>query len=258
MTDIAQNTKIPTHLAVIMDGNGRWAKKRVLNRVDGHRKGVEAARDIVKSSRELGIKYLTLYTFSKENWNRPKVEVDILMSMLEKHLRGEKALFMENNIKFTIIGNRADLPDNIIAAVEDLEKSTLSNDGMTLQLALSYGGRDEIVEAAKKILNKVQAGELKEEDITEDVFSNNLYTAGVPDPDLLIRTSGESRLSNFLLWQCAYTEIYITGVLWPDFNKDELLKALKDFGSRERRFGLVVDNSVSDEVTEAERVAAGS
>lgn len=254
MSDLNKINNIPCHLAVIMDGNGRWAKKRILNRVDGHRKGIEAARTIVRASRELGIKYLTLYTFSKENWNRPKMEVDILMSLLENHLKSERELFIENNIRFTIIGNRNDLPENVLGAVAELEEATKANDAMTLQLALSYGGRDEIVEAAKKVASMVKSGELNEEDITEEIFAENLFTKGVPDPDLLIRTSGESRISNFLLWQSAYTEIYITDVLWPDFTRDDLCAAISDFQKRERRFGLVADDGSSD----AKRVAAGT
>ncbi len=241
---------VPKHLAVIMDGNGRWAKKRILNRVDGHRKGIEAARQIIESSMKLGIKYLTLYTFSKENWNRPKIEVNFLMGLFEKHIKSESSLFIENNIRFKVIGDVRDLPESVREAVKELEDKTISNDGMTLQLALSYSGRDEILEAVKSISNKVKNGEVRVEDIDEELFENNLYTKGVPDPDLLIRTSGESRISNFLLWQLAYTEIHITDVLWPDFTKEDLMVAIRDYGSRERRFGLVDGDG-------DEKVAAG-
>lgn len=232
-------TTVPTHLAVIMDGNGRWAKKRILNRVDGHRKGIETAREVIESSMELGIKYLTLYTFSKENWNRPKMEVDLLMGLFEKHIKNESALFIKNNIRFKVIGRVQDFSDSLQSAVRDLEEKTANNNGMTLQLALSYSGRDEILEAVKSIAGKVKDGEFNEEDISEELFEDNLYTKGVPDPDLLIRTSGESRISNFLLWQLAYTEIYITDVLWPDFTKEDLMIAIRDYQSRDRRFGLV-------------------
>ena len=242
--------RVPTHLAVIMDGNGRWAKKRILNRVDGHRKGIEVARQVIESSRELGIKYLTLYTFSKENWNRPKIEVDLLMGLFEKHIKSESALFIENNIRFKVIGKVEDFSKSLQDAVYDLEEKTASNDGMTLQLALSYSGRDEILEAVKSVAGKVKDGDITADDIDEELFENNLYTKGVPDPDLLIRTSGESRISNFLLWQLAYTEIYITDVLWPDFVEEDLITAIRDYQSRDRRFGLV-------ESEDEEKVAAG-
>lgn len=242
---------VPTHLAVIMDGNGRWAKKRILNRVDGHRKGIETAREVIESSMELGIKYLTLYTFSKENWNRPKIEVDLLMGLFEKHIKSEANLFIKNNIRFKVIGKVEDFSKSLQSAVRSLEEKTAGNDGMTLQLALSYSGRDEILEAVKSIAGKVKDGEIAEEDINEELFEENLYTKGIPDPDLLIRTSGESRISNFLLWQLAYTEIYITDVLWPDFTKEDLCIAIGDYQSRDRRFGLVESDS------NKEKVAAG-
>ncbi len=229
----------PRHIAIIMDGNGRWARKRLLNRINGHKKGIEVVRDIVTCCRELGVKYLTLYTFSRENWQRPAEEVGFLMRLLEKHLKKDEDLFLNNRIRFKAIGNIAELPVNVRGAIEGLEKKTASFTDMYLQLALSYSGRDEIIRAAKILVEKAAKGQIKAEDITEDIFSEGLYTAGVPDPDLLIRTSGESRISNFLLWQLAYTEIHITDVLWPDFSREHLTNAIRDYHQRERRFGLV-------------------
>ncbi|MBI5971401.1 MAG: isoprenyl transferase [Deltaproteobacteria bacterium] len=231
--------KPPGHIAVIMDGNGRWARQRFLNRINGHKKGIEAARDLVKYCRELGIPYLTLYTFSRENWMRPAHEVDLLMGLLEAHLKGEEKMMMDNGIRFRAVGNVSELPSSVRETVAGLEARTSNNAEMTLQLALSYSGRDEIVHAAKVIASKAASGEIKPGDVNEELVSSFLYTAGAPDPDLLIRTSGEKRLSNFLLWQIAYTEIYIADVLWPDFNRGHLDAAIADYHSRERRFGLV-------------------
>lgn len=247
---------VPTHLAVIMDGNGRWAKKRILNRVDGHRKGIERAREVIESSMEMGIKYLTLYTFSKENWNRPKIEVDLLMSLFEKHIKSEASLFIKNNIRFKVIGKVEDFSKSLQSAVRELEDKTKDNDGMTLQLALSYSGRDEILEAVKSIAREVKSGAIEIDHIDEELIEKNLYTSGVPDPDLLIRTSGESRISNFLLWQLAYTEIYITDVLWPDFTKDDLMIAIGDYQSRDRRFGLVCSEDNNEDDSDGEKVVA--
>ena len=235
--DIAPD-KLPRHVAVIMDGNGRWAKKRFLPRINGHRKGVGVAREMVTVSRSIGLKHLTLYTFSRENWKRPASEVKMLMLLLEKHLRKEYPLFMDNNVRFHAIGRLDDLPPKVRSEIDWLEKETASHDGMTLHLALSYGGRGEIVDACKRIVARVASGEIAEDDITEETFKEHLYTAGTPDPDLLIRTSGEARISNFLLWQLAYAEIHITDVLWPDFTKEHLFDAIRDFQVRERRFGL--------------------
>ncbi len=229
----------PRHIAIIMDGNGRWARKRLLNRISGHTKGIEVVRDVVTCCRELGVKYLTLYTFSRENWQRPAEEVGFLMRLLEKHLRKEEDLFIKNRIRFSAIGNMAELPANVRAAVEDLEAKTASFTDMHLQLALSYSGRHEIIRATKILAEKAARGLIKADDITEEIFSRGLYTAGLPDPDLLIRTSGESRISNFLLWQLAYTEIHITDVLWPDFSREDLKDAIRDYHRRERRFGLI-------------------
>jgi len=229
----------PRHIAIIMDGNGRWARKRLLNRINGHKKGIEVVRDIVTCCRELGVKYLTLYTFSRENWQRPAEEVGFLMSLLEKHLKKDEDLFLDNRIHFKAIGKTQELPLKVRGAVEGLEQKTADFTDMYLQLALSYSGRDEIIRAAKILIEKAARGQIKADDITEDIFSEGLYTAGIPDPDLLIRTSGECRISNFLLWQLAYTEIHITDVLWPDFTREDLTNAILDYHRRERRFGLV-------------------
>jgi|SRR3990172_8374593 len=232
--------KLPRHIAIIMDGNGRWAGSRLLARINGHRKGIEVARDIVTYSRELGVEYLTLYTFSKENWNRPAEEVGLLMKLLERHLKSEEKTLLENDIRFRAIGKTRDLPENVREAAASLEAKTKGCASMTLQLALSYSGREEITEAARRMARRVAEGALRPDEITEEMFSNFLYTAGAPDPDLLVRTSGEKRISNFLLWQLAYTEIYITDVLWPDFTRGHLDEAIRDYQGRERRFGLVV------------------
>jgi undecaprenyl diphosphate synthase len=221
-----------------MDGNGRWAKKRSLNRIKGHREGAESVRDIVRVCREIGIEVLTLYAFSTENWQRPRQEVSALMSLLKGFLRSEVAEMMENGIRLCAIGQIERFPDDVLKVLQDVIDMTRKNQGMILNLALSYGGRDEILTAARKIASDVRAGRLQPEEITEEVFSNFLYTQGLPEPDLLIRTSGEMRISNFLLWQIAYTELYITNTLWPDFRREELTQILQDFQKRERRFGM--------------------
>ncbi len=241
MNELSQIDR-PRHIAIIMDGNGRWARKRLLNRVNGHKKGIEVVKDIVTRCRKLGIMYLTLYTFSKENWRRPAAEVAFLMRLLAKHLKKDDNLFLENRIHFKAIGNISELPENVSEAIRELEEKTASFTGMHLQLALSYSGRDEITRAARILADKAAKGLIKADDITEDIFSNELYTADVPDPDLLIRTSGECRISNFLLWQLAYTEIHITDVLWPDFTTEDLDQAIRDYQRRERRFGLVTES----------------
>ncbi|MFQ5736728.1 MAG: isoprenyl transferase [Thermodesulfobacteriota bacterium] len=242
--DNSVKDKLPRHIAVIMDGNGRWARKRLLNRINGHRKGIEAARATVRHCREIGIECLTLYTFSRENWNRPAHEVKMLMVFLEHHLKEEEPMLIENNIRFKAIGNISDLPEGVRTVIGRLERETADNTGMTLQLALSYSGREEITRAARELARRAAAGDLRPEDVTEEVFESALYTASAPDPDLLIRTSGEKRISNFLLWQMAYTEIYITGVMWPDFTTDDLDAAIRDYMGRERRFGLVKEQGV--------------
>jgi len=228
---------LPQHVAVIMDGNGRWARERHLPRIEGHRAGAESARTIIRTAGELGIKYLTLYAFSVENWNRPKEEVDALMKYLVHYLKTETSELNKNNVKLEVIGQVYRLPENV---QEHLRKSiaTLSeNNGLTLVMALSYGGRTEIVEAARAIAKKVKAHELDPADVTEQVFAQHLYTRNVPDPDLLIRTSGEMRISNFLLWQISYAELVITPTLWPDFRKPQFYAAIEEYHRRHRRFG---------------------
>jgi undecaprenyl diphosphate synthase len=228
---------LPRHVAVIMDGNGRWAKQRHLPRIEGHRAGAESARAIIRTAGELGIKYLTLYAFSVENWNRPKDEVDALMKYLVHYLKTETPELNKSNVRLQVIGQIYRLPE---AVQEHLRKSiaTLSrNNGLTLIMALSYGGRTEIVEAVRSIAAKVKAGELDPADITEQVFAQNLYTRNLPDPDLLIRTSGEMRVSNFLLWQISYAELVVTQTLWPDFRKAQFFDALEEYARRHRRFG---------------------
>jgi undecaprenyl diphosphate synthase len=230
---------LPRHVAVIMDGNGRWAKQRGLPRVEGHRQGAESARTIIRTAGELGIKYLTLYAFSLENWNRPKDEVDALMKYLVHYLKTETPELNKNNVKLEVIGHIYRLPENV---QEQLKKAiaTLSrNNGLTLIMALSYGGRTEIVDAVRAIAEKVQRGKLDPADINDEVFSQHLYTRNWPDPDLLIRTSGEMRVSNFLLWQISYAELVITPTLWPDFRKQQFFAALEEYARRHRRFGGV-------------------
>jgi undecaprenyl diphosphate synthase len=228
---------LPRHVAIIMDGNGRWAKQRQLPRIEGHRAGADSARAIIRTAGELGIKYLTLYAFSVENWNRPKDEVDALMKYLVHYLKTETSELNKNNVRLEIIGQVYRLPEGV---QEQLKKtvSTLSkNNGLTLIMALSYGGRTEIVEAVRGIASKVKAGELDPADITEQVFAQHLYTRNLPDPDLLIRTSGEMRVSNFLLWQISYTEFLVTPTMWPDFRKAQFYAALEEYHLRHRRFG---------------------
>jgi undecaprenyl diphosphate synthase len=228
---------MPQHVAVIMDGNGRWARQRHLPRIEGHRQGAESARVIIRTAGELGIKYLTLYAFSAENWNRPKDEVDSLMKYLIHYLKSETPDLNKSNVRLEAIGQIHRLPENV---QEQLRKSiaTLSkNNGLTLVLALSYGGRAEIVDAARSLAKKVKAGELDPEDITEKIFAQHLYTRNWPDPDLLIRSSGEMRISNFLLWQISYTELVVTQTLWPDFRKPQFYAALEEYTRRHRRFG---------------------
>jgi undecaprenyl diphosphate synthase len=228
---------LPRHVAVIMDGNGRWAKQRHLPRIEGHRAGADSARAIIRTAGELGIKYLTLYAFSVENWNRPKDEVDALMKYLVHYLKTETPELNKSNVRLQVIGQIYRLPE---AVQEHLRKSiaTLSrNNGLTLIMALSYGGRTEIVEAVRSIASRVKAGEMDPADITEQVFAQSLYTRNLPDPDLLIRTSGEMRVSNFLLWQISYAELVVTQTLWPDFRKPQFYEALEEYARRHRRFG---------------------
>ena len=229
--------KIPRHIAIIMDGNGRWARKRLMNRINGHRKGMEAVKNAVLASRELGVKYLTLYAFSTENWQRPKEEVQALMSLLGKYLASELKLMMENDIRLISIGDIDNIPKDKKQVLLNTIEKTKNNKSMVLNLALSYGARTEILSAVKFLAKNVKNGSLDISQIDEELFSSSLLTQKIPDPDLLIRTSGEMRISNFLLWQIAYTELYFTDTLWPDFNKEELFKAVKEYQSRERRFG---------------------
>jgi len=233
--------KLPGHIAIIMDGNGRWAQQHAMGRIAGHKKGAEAVRLTVRTCREIGIKVLTLYAFSTENWFRPAREVKALMHLLEEYLRSEIREMLDNGIRLTTIGDTEALKEPIKAVLRETIAKTAHNSDMTLNLALSYGGRDEIISAVKDILKDIQRGALAREDVTPDIFSRYLDTAGLPDPDLLIRTSGEYRISNFLLWQSAYTEFYFTEVLWPDFNRDELFLAIAEYQRRERRFGLTSD-----------------
>lgn len=237
---------LPRHLAIIMDGNGRWAKARLLPRIMGHRKGVQTVRLIVEECSKIGIGYLTLFAFSAENWSRPKTEVRSLMTLLKKYIRMEVPRMMRNNIRFNVIGNRIDLPEDVAVGLDDAMQVTAANSGMTLTLALSYGSRQELLQAAKAVAADICSGKLSPDVLSEDSFSQYLYTATLPDPDLLVRTSGEMRISNFLLWQLAYTELYFTEINWPDFSKDELHKALADYQQRERRFGLTSDQLKSD------------
>jgi len=231
--------KLPLHVAIIMDGNGRWAKKRLLSRIKGHEKGSETVRTIVRTCREIGISILTLYAFSTENWQRPKHEVAALMTLLKNFLESEQKEMLDKNIRLGTIGQTERLPKNVREALHKVMVVTENNDGLLLNLALSYGGRTEIVKMVREIAKKARDGMIEPDSITSDVVSEHLYTGEMPDPDLLIRTSGEMRVSNFLLWQIAYTEIYVTDTLWPDFGKDEFIKILKDYQHRERRFGRI-------------------
>jgi len=233
--------KMPRHLAIIMDGNGRWAKQRMLQRIVGHQKGVEAVRATVEECSKLGIGYLTLFAFSAENWLRPKTEVQALMALLKKYIRSEVPRMMRNNVRFGVIGNREDLPASVNREIDDAIARTAANTGMLLTLALSYGSRQEIARAAVRLAADAVAGTVDLATVSEELFTGYLFTGGIPDPDLLIRTSGEMRISNFLLWQLAYTELYFTDVNWPEFDRTELHKALKDYQERERRFGLTSD-----------------
>lgn len=228
---------LPIHIGIIMDGNGRWAKKRKLPRLAGHKEGVKSVRKIVRLCGEVNIKYLTLYTFSTENWKRSDREVSFLMNMMNNLIKSEVKELNKNNVKLKFIGNRKLLNNNMQIEINKAEKFTEKNTGLTLLLALSYGARDEIINAVKKIIDCYKANE--NINIDEESFKDFLYTKNIPDPDLIIRTSGEKRLSNFLIYQSAYSEIYFTEVLWPDFREDELFKALDDFSKRKRRFGKV-------------------
>ena len=230
---------VPLHVAIIMDGNGRWAAKRGLPRTEGHRRGADSVRTVIKAASRFGVKYLTLFGFSSENWNRPSGEVMDLMGLLRLYLRKELAELHKQGVKFRVIGERSRLPQDIQGLIANAEERTRNNTGLNLLLALSYGGRAELAGAARALSEQVKAGELDPADIDEDKLADHLETRGIPDPDLLIRTSGEKRISNFLLWQTAYTEFVFTDTLWPDFDAQEFEAALAEFQSRERRYGSV-------------------
>jgi len=230
--------KLPRHIAIIMDGNGRWAKEKGKLRVFGHHSGVLSVRDVVEGACDLDLKYLTLYTFSSENWNRPKLEVMAIMELMVNTIHKEIDNFMKKNVKLNAIGDLDMLPEKAHKELKNAIDTTAGNTGLVLTLALSYSSRREIVRAAKNIAAKVKSGELHINDIDEELFENNLYTGDMPDPELLIRTSGEHRISNYLLWQIAYAELYFTPKLWPDFRKEDLYEAILDYQKRERRFGM--------------------
>ena len=230
--------RLPGHVAIIMDGNGRWARKRYLPRIMGHRQGAKTVKEIVTAARELGISYLTLYAFSTENWNRPEEEVNALMDLLYEYLLKEAAELLGNRIRLNAVGELHRLPDKVLRCLEQTMRDTAENSQMVLTLALSYGGRQEIVHAARRFAEMCLEGRARPEDLDTAIFSSLLWTADMPDPDLVIRTSGEMRISNFLLYQAAYSELYITDTLWPDFNRQEFEKALLDYQTRERRFGM--------------------
>lgn len=230
-------TKIPTHIAIIMDGNGRWAKQQAQERVFGHQHGVEAVRRVIEAAAEAGVKYLTLYTFSTENWNRPKAEVDALMSLLVSAVHNELESLKKNQVRLKAIGDLSSLPTECYNELQRALRETADDKGLTVVLALSYSGRSELTHAAQKIAEDACKGQLKPEDITADVVSKYLYDNTIPDPDILIRTGGEYRISNFLLWQLAYSEFFFLPIMWPEFQKEDLWKIIFDFQSRERRFG---------------------
>jgi undecaprenyl diphosphate synthase len=229
--------RLPVHVAIIMDGNGRWAKQRGQPRVEGHRRGVGSVRSTIEECCRLGVGQLTLYCLSSENWKRPQDELDFLMALLEQYLIAERAEIMEQDIRFTVIGRRSGLPANVLKEMDENIRMSRDNRGMCLCLAINYGARTEIVDAVRQLARQVKAGTLDPDAIEEDTISGALYTAGMPDPDLLIRTAGEMRVSNYLLWQISYAELWVTEKCWPDFDRDCLHQALRDYAARERRFG---------------------
>lgn len=243
--DRIDRKKLPEHIAIIMDGNGRWAKKKGNERIFGHRNAIKAVRETVEAAAELGIAYLTLYAFSTENWNRPRTEIDALMSLLVSTLDSETKTLMDNNIQLAAIGDLESLPVKVRNHLQRTMKKTNGNTGMKLILALSYSGRWEIIDALKSIARKIEKGELEARDLSFELFNEYLQTGGIPDPALLIRTSGEYRVSNFLLWQIAYAELYFTETLWPDFGKEELFEAICNFQNRERRFGKISEQVIN-------------
>ena len=228
---------MPKHVAIIMDGNGRWATSRGLSRTEGHKKGAEAAQRAVEAARDLGIPFVTLFSFSSENWNRPPSEIEDLMNLLRYYLKKEAAEMLKNGARLVVIGDRERLPADIVKLIQDSEESTRENTKITVVIALSYGGRHDIVFAARELARQAKAGKIDIEKIDEDVFSRYLMTRGIPDPDLMIRTSGESRISNFLMWQLAYAELFFTNTLWPDFGKADMEEAVAFFNGRDRRYG---------------------
>lgn len=230
-------SKLPEHVAIIMDGNGRWAKKRGNKRVFGHKNGVKAVRNVVEAAGEIGVKYLTLYAFSTENWKRPVFEVNALMSLFITAVKNESKKLMQNNVKLSAIGQLSSLPNDVQDNLNEIIEKTKNNTGLNLILAISYSSRQEITEMVKKISVKFAKNEITENEITEQLVVNNLQTANIPDPEMLIRTSGEFRISNFLLWQISYSELYFTDVLWPDFSKQDFFEAIINYQNRERRFG---------------------
>jgi len=242
---------LPRHVAIIMDGNGRWAQRRGLRRIRGHVAGVESVRAVTRLARKLGISYLTLFAFSEENWQRPALEIRVLMALLRRYLHRELPEMLEHRIALKAIGDLERLPLEVQRDLDWGIKTTAAGDQMVLTAALSYGGRSEIVQAARKLAQEVAAGRLRPEDIDAALFARYLYTAGMPDPDLLIRTSGENRLSNFLLWQTAYTEFYLTETLWPDFRDEDFVKALQAYQQRERRFGLTQEQIEEEAASES-------
>ncbi len=238
---MAEETKIPQHVAIILDGNGRWAKSKGMPRNYGHVQGAKTVEKICEEAYRMGIQYLTVYAFSTENWNRPADEVDALMGLLRNYMKTCLKTAAKNNMCVRVIGEKSRLDEDIRRRIAELEAATKENTGLHFQIAINYGGRDEIIRAVKKLAKQVQAGELNPKDITQEQFDGALDTAGIPEPDLLIRTCGEQRISNFLLWQLAYTEFYFTPIAWPDFTKEELEKAVAAYNKRDRRYGLVTE-----------------
>ena len=244
---ILDKDKTPKHVAIIMDGNGRWAKSKKLPRISGHKAGVKAVREVTKSCSKIGIQHLTLFTFSSENWQRPSMEVNALMKLLLSSIHNELKSLIENNVRFTYIGNIDKFSDSIQNELFYAYEKTKNNSGLNLNLALNYGGRQEILHATKQLIHKTNSGQIKIDDINENTFSKELYTKNLPNPDLLIRTGGNYRISNFLLWQVAYSEFYITDTFWPAFNEDDLIKAILEFQKRERRFGKISEQVINND-----------
>lgn len=232
---------VPNHVAIIMDGNGRWAKQRGLSRTEGHKRGVDTVRSTVESAANLGIKYITLFGFSSENWERPVDEVSYLMNLIRIYMKNEIEELQKNKVRLKVIGDRSKLDGDIVRSIEKCEEETKNNDRITVTIALSYGGRQDIVSAVKKMVKDAVHGNISVEDLTTEDFSSYLSTSGIPDPDLMIRTSGEMRISNFLIWQLAYSELYFSNTLWPDFSEQDLIEAIEDYNARDRRFGKLSD-----------------